>query len=169
MSKLLFLYDKLMTEDEQKKLRLDLDFVGYGEVNAKLYFFNDDKKKRLFINPVKGGSTELVYGGIFRLDDYSVNQHKLHSYYNSSVPFAGYSFREDIFVPQIIEVKPIIFSDLRDIEKCIYGRLKSIECLSFVGNLQNKKIKNSISRGRYYRVHSVDARNFIKLVGEKNG
>jgi hypothetical protein len=158
-----------MTEDEQKKVRLDLEFIGYGVVNAKLYFFNDDKKKRLFINPVKGGSTELVYGGIFKLNDYAVNEHKLHSYYNSSVPFTGYSFLEDIFIPQTIEVKPILFTSLKEIELCTYQRLQGIECLCFVGNPQNKKVKNSIKRGRYYRIRSVDARSFIRLVGEKNG
>lgn len=168
-SKILFLYDKLMTKEEQTKIGIDLDFIGYGVTNAKLYFFNDDKKKRLFINPVKGGSIELVYGGIYKLDNYEINKHKLHSYYNNSIPFTGFSFREDIYVPEDIKVEPIIFYSLEEIEKCTYQKLDSIECFCFVGNLQNKKIQHSLSRGKYYRRFSVDARNFIKLVGEKNG
>lgn len=169
MSKLLFLYDKLMTKAEQKKLGVEIQFICYGVVSAKLYFFNDDKKKRLFIDPVKGGSTELVYGGIFEVKEYSIYEHKLHSYYNSSVPFTGFSFQEDMFIPETIRVKPIIFSSLKEIEKCTYQRLQDIECFVFVGNLQNKKIRWSVKRGKYYRVHSVDANSFVKMIGENNG
>lgn len=169
MSNLFFLYDRLMTKAEQKKIGVSATFIAYGVISAKLYFFNDDKKKRLFIDPVKGGSTDLVYGGIFKIEELSIYEHKLHSYYNNLLPFTGFTFQEDIFVPEVIQVKPIIFSSLKEIEKCAYQRLQNIECSVFVGNLQNKKIKNSIKRGRYYRRHSVDANSFITMIGDNNG
>ena len=166
MDKLVFLYDKLMTTEERKLVNLKMEFISYGLIKAKLYFFNDDKRKRLFAIPVKGVSTKLIYGGIFLLKNYEEWQWKLHAYYNSLQPFTGHSFQEDLFVPTDVKAIPIKFKSLRDIEMNKYEKLSEIECQIFAGNPVNKKVKHSVARGRYYRINNVDVKNFIKLIKE---
>lgn len=166
MDKLIFVYDKLMTAEERKLVNLKMEFISYGLIKAKLYFFNDDKRKRLFAIPVKGVSTKLVYGGIFLLKNYEEWQYKLHAYYNSLQPFIGASFKEDLFIPMSVKAIPIKFKSLRDIEMNDYVKLPEVECEIFAGNPINEKVKRSVKRGRYYRINNVDVNSFIKMIKE---
>lgn len=167
MDKILFIYDKLMTAKEHDIVSLDLDFIAYGQIRGKLYFLNDDKKKRMFAVPSKGNSTKLVYGGIFLLKNYEEQKYKLHSYYNNSEAFTDTTFIEDLFEICEIDVTPIKFDCLSSIENGRYEKGKIIKCETFVGNTYNSKIKNSIKRGRYYRVQNVDAKSFIQMIKDR--
>lgn len=167
MDKLIFIYDKLMTAKEQAIASLDLKFVTYGQIRGKLYFLNDDKRRRVFAVPHKGNSTKLVYGGLFILKNYEEQQYKLHAYYNNSEVFTGFTYKEDLFGLESVTVTPIRFNSLSDIESGRYEKKDAVECECFMGNLPNKKIQNSIQRGRYYRVNNVDAKNFIQMVKDR--
>lgn len=168
MDKLIFIYDKLMTAKEQAITSLDLKFVTYGQIKGKLYFLNDDKKRRHFALPHKRNSTKLVYGGIFILKNYEEQQFKLHAYYNNSEVFTGSTYIEDLFTLETIMVTPIKFNSLSDIETGKYEKREGIECECFIGNLPNKKIQNSVRRGRYYRVNNVDAKSFIQMIKDRD-
>lgn len=45
MKSLFFLYDELMTKEEQDKIKLNFELLSYGHIKAKLYWITDSKKK----------------------------------------------------------------------------------------------------------------------------
>ena len=168
MDKLIFVYDKLMTAKEQALSSLDLEFIAFGQMRGKLYFLNDDKKRRIFALPSKGNSTKLVYGGIFLLKNYEEKQYKIHAYYNNSIAFTGETFIEDLFDMKEITVTPIKFVNLRQIEKNEYIKGEPVKCNCFIGNLSNYKIQHSKKRGRYYRIQNVDAESFVQMIKDRS-
>lgn len=163
MSKLLFIYDKLMEKQEQDNLSLGLEFICFGYVKAKLRFFNDDKKKRLYIVPNTGKSTQVTYGAIFELENYDEQRYKLFSYYNSLIPFVGLPMKEDIFIPAEIDVIPIKFTSLRDIENSQYTKGEIVKTLTFIGNPQNELIQYNNKRP-YYKVNSINSNSFVQCI-----
>lgn len=165
MNKLIFVYDKLMTKTEQANANLSLEFISFAQINSKLYWLTDGKRKRLLLMPTKGLTTNLVYGGIFLLKDYENNRHKLHSYYNNSIPYTSMTMIEDLYDFVDVQVTPIKFSSLKCIEVNNYTKGELVECSSFIGNLSNRIVKYNTKRS-YYKSKGVDKEHFITLVKE---
>lgn len=163
---LLFLYDKLMTKHEQECANLDLEFIAFGQISAKMYWLNDTKRKRVFamVPPIK--TTSLVYGGIFLLKDYEHNRYKLHAYYNNSMPYTDCTLIEDLYEMRTVNVIPISFGSLKDLESGKYKKGNPVECFAFFGNPVNKQIQYNAAR-RYYKLKGVDKDSFIKLIREQ--
>jgi hypothetical protein len=167
MKKLLFLYDNLMTKEEQLKVNLELEFICAAQINSKMYWMNDGKRRRYFIILPTGQTTNLTYGGIFVLKDYEHNKHKLHSYYNNSIPFTSSTMREDLFDMKKGRVTPIRFDSITSIESNQYLKGESVECSFFVGNPSNSRIQYN-SNKYYYRTKGVEVISFLKMVKENS-
>ena len=155
-----------MTKHEQECANLDLEFIAFGQISAKMYWMTDTKRKRIFATnpPIK--TTSLIYGGIFLLKDYEHNRYKLHTYYNNSIPYTDCILIEDLYEMRNVNVVPISFGSLKDLESGKYKKGNSIECFSFFGNPVNKQIQYNTAR-RYYKLKGVDGDSFIKLIREK--
>lgn len=168
MDKLLFIYDKLMTADEQSLINVPLRLVSFAQMQARMYQVNDTKKKRLLAFPKPGVSTKVVYGGLFLLRDFEFHQHKLHSYYYSCTPFTGIEAVEDMFVMKDVTVRPIRFQNLASLAASNYEVGECVSCAAFVGNARNKKIQNSLKK-KYWTAKNIDKGSFIKMVKESQG
>jgi hypothetical protein len=175
-SKVIFLYDELMTKEKQSLLRLPLKFLSYGYVRGKMYWLNDDKKRRYFVIPPQSEQhrsqwNTFVYGGIFVMNDFDEYERALYSYYNSSIPYVGEIMQEDLYYPKICTVTPIAFSTLQELEECRYQSLSDVDMLVMLANESNQKVQNSLKHGRYYRRNSgIDVPNFLTMVMEnQNG
>ena len=164
---LFFIYDSLMLGQIQKTLRIDLEFVCFAKASAKMYWLNDSKCKRLFFIPNQGVSTKNVYGALFLLKDYETAKHKLHSFYNNSIPYTGETMCEDLYELTQISIIPIKFNSLSDFEQNKVVTGTSTKCYSFMGNPVNKQVQNSINKKRYYRTKSIDRDSFVGLIKEK--
>lgn len=156
-----------MTKDEQTIANLNLQFISYAKAHGKLYWLNDTKQKRIIAVPSKKATTSLFYGALFLCEDYENNKHKLHSYYNNSIPYTNATMKEDLYDFSKIIAIPILFSNLKDIEKNNYKMGEPVECACFVANSCNENTRYAISKP-YHRMKSVDAKSFIKLVKEKS-
>lgn len=173
-SRILFLYDELMTRSTQQNLRLPIHFLSYGYVRGRMYWCNDEKKRRYFIIPPSTQKhiknvNDYVYGGIFVINDYEEYERSLYSFYNSSIAYLGKSIQEDLYIPEKIQITPIKFKTLQELEECRYTSLEPFEGLTMMANQENKKIQNSISHGRYYRrVSGFDVPNFLTMLMENN-
>lgn len=154
-----------MTVDEQCAANLNLNFISYAITHGKLYWLNDTKRKRVISIP-SNKSTSLIYGGLFLCEDYESNKHKLHAYYNNSIPFTGNTVIEDLYDLSDITAIPIIFSSLKSIEHNEFKRGEPVECSCFVANFFNQLVEDAV-RKPYHRMKGVDAVSFIKSVKER--
>lgn len=155
-----------MTKEEQKLIRIKLDFVSFGQIKGKMYWFNDGKKKRLFALPGKGVSTKLIYGGLFKIDEYELQKHRLHAYYYNSLPFTEHNFIEDMYVFKKTIMLPIRFNSLTSLKQNNYIKGEPIECEVFFGNPNNRQIQYNASK-HYYKLGGVDTKNFITMIKEQ--
>lgn len=164
--KLLFLYDKLMTRQEQSFANLNLKFISYATVHGKLIWVNDTKRKRTIIIPSTTTSS-LVYGGLFICEDYNVDKYKLHAYYNNSIPYIGNTALEDIYDLSTNTAIPILFKNIKDIEKNKYEKGTPVECSSFVANFLNSDVNYALSK-QYHKMKGVDAKYYIQMIKENS-
>lgn len=163
--KLIFLYDELMTKEYQEVLRLPLKLVSLGLINAKLYFYNDTKQRRKFIIPNEKQSSSIVFGGLFLLENYNEYKFHIHSFYNNEAILET-SFIEDFYKLSPVQVTPIKAKTYEDLLRSNIEYLDRLECETFIGNLNNKKIIHSITH-RHYKMGAMDTQNFKQLLKER--
>ena len=163
--RIVFLYDELMTKEYQEIMRLPLTFISLGLIHGKLYFFNDSKKYRKFIIP-KDNSSAIVFGGLFVIKDYEDYKLHLHSFYNSSSALLDKPHKEDNFIFSPLNIYPIKATSYDDLLKSKIEYLDKISCEGFIGNIENEKIKRSITH-RYYKLGVMDKENFQTLLKER--
>lgn len=161
-----------MTKEKQSLLRLPMKFLSYGYVRGKMYWLNDDKKRRYFVIPpetvqYKRQWNTFVYGGIFVMNDFEEYERAMNSYYNSSISYTGEIMQGDLFYLQKLPVTPIVFRSLQELEECRYQSLDEVSAFIYLANQENSKVQNSLKRGRYYRRSSgIDVPNFLTMVME---
>lgn len=167
MDELFFIYDKLLTKQERDKIHLDLQFISLAQMQGKMYWYTDSKKKWIFAVPQD--TSKVIYGGLFLMKDYDLHKHRIHAYYNNSIGSSGKTFIENTYDLSNVQVRPIKISSLSDL---LTGRYKvgdGVDCKCFVGNLQNNRMNFNSKRQRYYGTQRIDKESFITLIEEQNG
>ena len=167
MDELIFIYDKLLTSQERKKIHLDLQFISFAQMQGKMYWYTDGKKKWIFAVPKD--TSKLIYGAIFLMKDYDLHKHKIHAYYNNSIGSSGKTFIENTYDYIPATVRPIKLTSLSDLLSGRYKVGDKMECKCFVGNLQNARMNFNSNRQRYYGKQRIDKESFITLIEEQNG
>lgn len=165
MDKLLFIYDNLMTKDEQELTELPLEFISLGQMKGKLRWVNDTKKRRLFAIPNKGISTKVIFGAIFLLKEYEHNMHKLHGYYHNSIPLTSHTLSEDLYQPSKTKIRLIRTASIKFLADGDYEVGPEVECDVFIGNVNNKRIQNSLKK-RYYEHRNIHAPSYLQMIKE---
>lgn len=167
MDELFFIYDKLLTKKEQKKIHLDLQFISFAQMQGKMYWMTDSKKRWIFAVPQD--TSKVIYGAIFLLKDYDLHKHRIHAYYNNSIGSYGKTLKENTYDLSTVYVRPIKIPSLSSLTTGRYQIGEKIECKCFVGNLQNERMNFNSNRQRYYGVQRIDKESFLTLVEEQNG
>jgi hypothetical protein len=161
-----------MTKSEQELLHLPIRFLSFGYVQGKMYWLNDDKRRRYFVIPPvyeksKRQYNTFIYGGVFVINDFQEYERALASYYNCSIPYLGEIIQEDLYYSQKVTITPIKFKTLQELEECSYTSLSDIEGITFLGNQSNSKVQKSLKYGTYYRRASgIDVPNFLTMITE---
>ena len=170
-NKLLFIYDRLMTQQEQQIAKLidDMKFISFGCSRGKSYWIRVGNKKRTFFIPQTKITTKQLYGGIYLLNNYENNKYKLHSYYNNMYPYLNKNTTHDLYILGTTTVTPIKFNSLKELEQCKFARGRPIQCSSFIGNSSNTNITHNMKNYRYYGIRGTDTKEFLQLVKELNG
>lgn len=170
-SRFVFLYDELMTKEKQKMLKLDLKFISLAQMQGKMFWYKTAKKiryqeERVFVIPKN--TTKLVFGGLFYMPMWNENKTKILAYFNNSSQTYGSTIKEDIYDVYETTVRPIKLKKLSDLTKSKYKVGKPVEVTTFVGNLQNNRIRFNVERPFYYGLRRIDKNNFIKMIQEQN-
>ena len=173
--KLIFLYDKLMTRSEQKKMKIDTKFIAYGKMRGKMYRVISrwtqvgpvaKQTKRLFVIPAD--TTKMIYGGIFLAKDWEVTRQKFHAYYHNSMPNCGATLKEDLYAFTESDVYPIKFKSLTELQTGRYETGSPVRCGVFIGNLGNGRITYNSTHEPRYGEKRIDKDSFISMVKENN-
>lgn len=167
MDKIIFIYDKLLTQQERDKVHLDLQFISFAQMQGKMYWFTDGKKRWIFAVPQD--TSKVVYGALFLMKDYDLHKHRIHAYYNNSIGSIGKTLIENSFDLFNVKTRPIKFSTLSELLTGRYKIGEAVDCMCFVGNLQNPRMNFNSSRQRYYGTQRIDKESFITLIEEQNG
>lgn len=107
----------------------------------------------------------MIYGAIYICENYEFEKYKIHAYYNNSIPFTSITMKEDLYDYCELQVTPISFSSLKNIEKSKYKMGEPILCNCFTSNQKNDRVR-FVTKRKYYKVKNVDVKNFIKLIKE---
>lgn len=173
--KIIFLYDSLMNPNTQQLVRIPLHFLSYGYIRAKMYWLNDDKKRRYFAVPLTKQVhcreyNTYIFGALYLMTDYDEYKNALFSFYNSSLEYYNYIQDTDLYVPVICAVTPIEFSSLKDFDVCKYEKFDKLNAMTMMGNQFNDKVRKSIDKGRYYRYNrGIDVPSFLTSLEKHNG
>ena len=165
MKKIIFLYDKLMLEKEQKIVGIEMKFLSFAQTKAKLYWFDDDKRKRVFAIKQNSSKTSQLYGALYEVD-YDLYRHKLHSYYYNMLPFTNRECEYDYYTLTTAETIPLRFKSLTQLQNNKAMKGDPVNALLFVGNKCNRIIEHNSAR-RYYKLHGIDTDSFLKHTKEK--
>ena len=103
---------------------------------------------------------------MFVLKDYEDYKLRLHSFYNSSSALLDKPHKEDSFIFSPLNIYPIKATSYDDLLKSKIEYLDKISCEGFIGNIENEKIKRSITH-RYYKLGVMDKENFQTLLKER--
>ena len=164
---LIFIYDKLLTKDEQNLLGLDMEFICYAKARANLYYRFESKQKQTFIIPNRTKKTGMVFGAVFYINEEGEPDFKLSAYYNNSEYFTGIKTQNDTYIREWIKIKQIRITALNDINKQSYIEGNETDVIVYAGNLNNKLIQKSVKKGKTYRMNPVDAKYFKILFNER--
>lgn len=171
--KFLFLYDKLMTAAERKKIKLNAEFIACGQMHGKMRWVvtrrisNKNAYKntrRIFAIPKD--TTKVIYGGIFLVKEWEFERQKVHAYYHNSIPNCGHTLREDLYDFAEVGVRPIKFQQLKDLKTGRYKIGEELICGAFVGNLANGRMNYNNINEPYYSEKRIDKENFITMITE---
>lgn len=175
MNRVIFLYDSLMNPKMQELARIPMKFLSYGYIRAKMYWFNDDKRRRYFaVPPIKKEHSRqyntYIYGGIYIIEDYDEYKNALFAFYNSGYGLTNVITDMDMYVPVTTKVTPISFTSLEEFDKCLYKTSTPIRIMTMFGNEVNPTIQKSITKGGYYRhMRGIDAVSFLASLEKQNG
>lgn len=166
MRRVVFLYNELLDESYQKKLKLPLEFVCFAymdnatmyEIKGKYYALKKDTLK-------KTKRYDRVYGALYILHNSEHFLRVLDASMTCSKGFIGTNHKLDIFHRVKEKAVPIHFKTIEEFLKMKYNEGEELDIITYVANPQNELVKlNVLNTVRNREVSGLDINNFINLL-----
>lgn len=166
MRRVVFLYNELLDEGYQKKLKLPLEFVCFAymnnatmyEIKGKYYALKKDTLK-------KTKRYDRVYGALYILHNSEHFLRVLDASMTCSKGFIGTNHKLDIFHRVKEKAVPIHFKTIEEFLKMKYNEGEELDIITYIANPQNELIKLNVSNTvRNREVSGLDINNFINLL-----
>lgn len=166
ISKLIFIGNELLDPSRKKQLALPLEFISYGFVKGKLYkhFMNDGT---FLLQYGKAWGNDVVYGGIFALNDYDFYIRLLDSYHQCSMSALGRNHSRDVHHRKAHQATPISFTTIDELCSLKYRERSPVEVQVYLGNPNHPKINQRLNKTVSYRITDGIDRKFIQLFREE--
>ena len=151
MSKLLFLYNNILSPQLQHELKIPLHFISFAYIPGKLYthFRSSDV---FAVTSSDFWGNRLVYGGIFTLDDFDFHIRSLDGYHVCSQSTLLRNHKFDLHHRSITSATPIKFQSLDSFSRLKYSEGEIVDVQCYLGNQQNKKIANKLNASNSCRI-----------------
>ena len=150
---LIFLYSELLSPEVYNSLRLPLEFISFGIVDAKMYrHFNNDSVFILPEDDTKAWGNTKVYGALFVCRDFDFYINILDAYHACSMDKLRRNHIRDIHHRSVVDVSPIYFDTLDELSRLKYREGISIGATTYYGNINHPKIKQRFGTTKSYRI-----------------
>ena len=162
----MFLYNELLDENYQKKLRLPLEFISFAYIDDVLmydicgrYIAVEDNKL------IKSKKYNRVYGALYILDNAEIYLRTIDAYLICSKGLIGTNHKLDEFHRMKKLATPIHFKTIEDFLKLKYNESEPIPIFTYLANTENEFIKSKVNNSTNNReTCGFDINNFINLV-----
>lgn len=164
----LFLYDKLLTE--YQKYNIPLTFISFGKMEDTCLYWN--RKKYVAVSNTfqrKHRMGDVVYGGIFHLDDELFYIRLIDAYYSCSKSRVFENNKYDLLWRFVRNVYPIQFNSLEDFKSYKFKTLEPMQCTVYLGNQFDTKLFKTVHAGRKKCAFGLDVQSFTNLYERVKG
>jgi len=164
--RVVFLYNELLDEDYQKKLKLPLEFICFGYIEGVTMYDIKGKYYALKENELKKTNRyNRVYGALYILHNSEHFLRVLDASMTCSKGFIGKNHNLDIFHRVKEKAIPIHFKSVEEFLKMKYNEGEGLEIITYFANPNNELIKsNVLNTVRNREVSGLDINNFINLL-----
>lgn len=168
MHKLIFLSNELQNPVMQKEMRLPLEFITFGTIQAKMYkHFRNQSNFTVPHGTSKRWGNDVVYGGLFLCKDFDFYARIFDAYNMCSKSILLKNHVKDIHHRVEVDVTPIYFRTLNDLSSLKYREGETITAQAYMGNTKHNKITQRFDKTASYRiVDGIDVDNFKQLFWE---
>lgn len=149
-------------------MRIPLKFITFAYVKGKMY--RGYRNQGTFIAHGKREyGNDVVYGGIFLLEDFDFYIRILDAYGACSLSTLGRNHKLDLLHRHTVSATPISFSSIEDFSRLKYEEREEINVQTYLGNPTHLKInKRLIEVNASYRiVDGFDKKHFKQLIQEE--
>lgn len=170
IAELIFLANQLQDPSFQREMRIPLEFVAFAFTEGQLYTHH--RNTDTFVMPRKDGrqrwGNDVVYGGLFLLNDFMFYSRLLDAYHVCSLSTLLKNHNLDVHHRVKREVTPIHFADLDSFSRLKYVEVEPLNVTMYVGNQNHPKINQRLyKQGNPHRiVNGVDAEHYKQLYRE---
>lgn len=166
MKQLLFLYNELLDEDYQNKLRLPLEFISFAYIDNALMYDICGRYIAIEDNKIiKSKKYNRIYGALFILDNAENYIRNIDAYLMCSKGLVGKNHKLDQFHRINKLATPIHFKTIEDFLKLKYNETEAITTITYLANTENEFIKSKVNNSTNNReTCGFDINNFINLV-----
>jgi hypothetical protein len=151
ISQLVFLSNSFLDPQFRRNTRIPLEFITFAHIYANLYH-NIRNDGVINIIGHKHRGNDVVYGGLFLLDDFSFHIRTLDAFHNCSLSALRRNHRLDPQHRVVVPTTPISFSTIDELERLKYLERPCINAHVYIGNLNHPKIKQQVANTRSQRV-----------------
>ena len=166
MRRVVFLYNELLDEDYQKKLKLPLEFICFAYIEGVTMYDIKGKYYAVKENDLKKTNKyNRVYGALYILHNSEHFLRVLDASMTCSKGFIGANHKLDLFHRTKGKAVPIHFKTVEDFLKMKYNEGEGLDIITYFANPQNELVKlNVLNTVRNREVSGLDINNFINLL-----
>lgn len=142
-----------MHPDKQNELKLPLTFVCFAILRGSLYKFPHTS---LNVTHKKPFGNSAVYGAVYILQDDYFHIRTLDAYHLCTKDALGDNHKLDHAHRLHVQVNPILFKTMEDLDRLIYDEMESIDVQAYVANPKHPTTNKRVRRnnGTNYRIYN---------------
>lgn len=163
MKQLIFCANYMLSDKWQEKSKLPLDFISFAFIEGKMYRIDKEYITIPFLGDKrKKWGQDRVYGAIFALDKSEYYMRVLDGIMGNSKSVLHKNHDLDYNWRYKLKVTPIHFDTITQFSKLLYIEKDPVECIAYLGNMNNILIKSKINNTYRNRIiDGYDEQHFI--------
>lgn len=146
MSELLFLSNELLHTGVAREWNFPLQFVRFAIWEGNLYTTHGNKHTFNYIPSGSQWGNDVVYGGLFLLEEFHFYIRALDAYHTCSMSTLGRNHDYDTEHRIRTHVIPIQFNDEDEFVRLLYQEREPIQAITYVGNPKHPNIQKRATR-----------------------
>lgn len=165
MKQVIFLYNYMLNDKWQNKSKLPLTFLSFGFMKGKVYRIEDNYIAIDSTSKKHKWNDDRVYGAFYILDNSEFYMRVLDGIMGCSLTSLHKNHTMDYMHRKKVPITPIYFDSITEFAQLLYKEKDEIECISYVGNMENRFISYKVNNTHRNRIsNGMDEVSFIDLL-----